>query len=146
LYWTIQKKEMLRYLQIHPQQALPDLDNMTPFKAIVIVEEAVPETWHWEVCRWLAKTMCRHAVIGGRDCIEWAESLEDANMEAFDYEAIPDDRLLVVTAMEDEELEEVFWFAKHRATHSAYALVDAVILHVSGKQEKERFENAYEST
>ena len=142
----ISQNEMLKYLQICPQQALPDLGDLAPFKAILIVDEAMPETWHWEVCRWLAKTACRHAVIGGRECAGWAESLEDANMEAFDYEAIPDDRLLVTTAMEEEDMDEVFWFAKHRATHPAYALVDAVILHVSGSEEKERFEKAYKAT
>jgi hypothetical protein len=44
---------------------------------------------------------------------------------------VPEAQRVFVTAHEDEELEEAFWFAQHRAIHPAHDLNTTLILHIA---------------
>ena len=43
----------------------------------------------------------------------------------------------------DEDVDEVFWFAKHRAAHPALSFDAALILHIASAPRKEEIEQAY---
>jgi hypothetical protein len=47
-----------------------------------------------------------------------------------------------VTAHEEDDLEEVFWFAQHRASHAA-DLKDTLILHLADTPRREELEAQY---
>jgi hypothetical protein len=67
----------------------------------------------------------------GRDCSAWHDSVDLANVRAFDCQPIPDDGFIPTTWHSDEPLEDVFWFAAHCASHPTLALDDTCIIHIA---------------
>jgi hypothetical protein len=132
----------LTYLHLAPATSLPPLD-FPPFLAILVVEETVDEMWRFEVCRHLAASNCRYVLAWGSDCEAWREAAEDAFLEAVDYEDVAPERTLLTTAHDDEDVEEVFWFARHRAAHPGLSLDTHVILHVANAPDRERLAEAW---
>lgn len=137
-------KHPLKYLRLQSGDALPALDEPHPFKTIVVIEEDVSQIWQWDASRWLIESGCGHVMAWGKDCASWEESVNEAGLEAFNYEDIPADRLVVTTSHEDEDLSEVFWFAKHRASHPVHELRNTLILHISPEGRKIELESAFE--
>ena len=80
------QKPSIRYLHLAPENDLPALEGLTAFKAIVMVEAEVPEMTRWDVSRWLVESGCRYALAWGDQCDAWRESIDDASLEATDYE------------------------------------------------------------
>jgi hypothetical protein len=132
------------YLHLLPDGALPDL-QLPPFLAIVLVEDEVSESWMWDACRWLVASGCRVMLAWGRDAQAWREAVDDAALEAVDYEDAPDERSVVATAHEadDEDIDDVFWFARHRAAHPALPLTAALILHIAPAARQDELEARY---
>jgi len=131
------------YLHIPPGTDLPAMQDASPFTAILVADDEVAQMWQWEASRWLVESGCRYLLAWGKDCAAWEEAVQEANQETFDYEDIPEERLVLTTAHEDEDLEEVFWFAKHRAAHPALSLNRTLIVHVAQQPRQEEIEAAY---
>lgn len=127
----IMQSHKAHYLQLRPHDALPDLTHLAPFMAVVVIDDDSDEMWRWEVARWLVDSGCRYMLAWGKECADWREALEDAALEAVDYDDVPPEEAVLSTSHEDEDLEEVFWFARHRASHPALRFNTAVILHVA---------------
>lgn len=132
----------LIYLHLAPSNDLPALD-FPPFLTILVVESVADEMWRFELCRRLAASNCRYLLAWGPDCEAWRESAEDAFLEATDYEDVAPERALLTTAHEDEDVEEVFWFARHRAAHPGLSLDTVLILHVAQQPDRDRLLQAY---
>jgi len=137
------QKKMLTYLQLPPGSEPPALDHLAPFLAIVLSEEESPELWQADIARWLVASGCRYVLAWGKDCAAWQEMVDDAALEAFDYEDIPEEDRVMTTRHEDEEREEVFWFAKHRAAHPSHSFKATVILDISAAGRKDEIEAEY---
>lgn len=119
---------------------MPVLEGLTAFKAIVMVEAEVPEMTRWDVSRWLVESGCKYALTWGREAEAWSESIDDASLEASDYEDVGDDQVVMTTSHEDEDLSEVFWFARHRATHKSLELSETLILHIADTPRRDEIE------
>jgi hypothetical protein len=139
------RNELVKYLRLSPGDTLPTISDVPFFKAVVVIESDVPEIWQWELSRWLVSSGCRYMLAWGKECQSWAESVDEANQEAFNYEDIPEDALVITTSHEDEDLDEVFWFAKHRALHPAHDLQHTVIVHVSDVDRRNELEDMVEN-
>jgi hypothetical protein len=50
---------------------------------------------------------------------------------------------VIATWHEDEEREEVFWFAKHRAAHPSHSFKATVILDIGSAGRREQIEQEY---
>ena len=137
------RKTTLTYLHLPPDTDLPALALPAPFRAIVLVEDDVTETWMWETARWLVASGCHYVLAWGRACEAWREAVDDAAEEAVDYEDVPDERRVLATAHEDDDMDEVFWFARHRAVHPALPLDTTVIVHIAALARREAIEQAY---
>lgn len=131
------------YLHIRPEGALPDIERLAPFAAILVIDDDSDEMWRWDAARWLVASGCRVLLAWGKECESWAESVDDALLEAFDYDDIPDDKHITTTWHEDEDLEEVFWFARHRAKHPTLVLGTTLILHIAERGRKDELEALY---
>jgi hypothetical protein len=129
----------LQYLHLSPDSALPELAGGKPFKAVIVAEADVLETVLWDVSRWLIASGCLYALAWGKDCAAWHEALDDAFLEATNYEDVPAERALISTWHEDDDLDEVFWFARHRAAHAA-DLKQTLILHIADTPRREALE------
>jgi hypothetical protein len=68
----------------------------------------------------------------GRDCSSWDDSVDLANLQAFDFGDIPPNEFVMTTWHEEDSLAEVFQFAKQHATPMSpeVAIVDTLIFHV----------------
>ncbi|WP_338764641.1 hypothetical protein [Massilia sp. METH4] len=134
----------VEYLHLPPGSTPPPLPG-APFAALVVIEAAVAEPWRWEVSRWLVESGCRYMLAWGKGCSDWDDSVDEANDEAHAYDEIPEEAFVVTTWHDDEELEEVFWFAKHCAAHPTLALHRAVIVHIADAAREQALREAYEA-
>lgn len=125
------KTSKAHYLQLRPHDTLPDLAHLAPFMAIAVVDDDSDEMWRWDVARWLVAAGCRYLLAWGKECESWHDAFEDAADEAFDYDEVAPEQRVLATWHADEDLDEVFWFARHRASHPALQLANTVILHVA---------------
>ena len=121
----------MKYVQLTSSSDLPDISSLRPFKAVVIVEDAVPPDRQAAICRWLVDSGCVYMMAWGERCSTWGESAELANRAIFDSGEIPDDRVVITTWHADEPLKEVFWFSKYTAMHPCFPLDNTVLLHLS---------------
>jgi hypothetical protein len=137
------QKPALRYIHLTPESDLPLLEGLQHFKAVLVVEAEVAEMTMWEISRALVESGCMYALAWGDQCDAWREAIEDASLEATDYADVPDEQLLISTSHEDEELEEAFWFARHRAVHPAHELRDTLILHIAATPRREELETLF---
>jgi hypothetical protein len=122
----------VRYLQLAPEESnLPDLNGMRPFRAVVLVRETVTNDWRNRVSDWLVAAGCLYVLAWGKDCSVWDDSVDWANIDAFDSKPIPPEHFVMTTWHEDETIEEVFWSATHCAEHPTVALQSDLILDIA---------------
>lgn len=138
---TMMKKE-LRYLQLASGDDLPELAGLGAFMVVLVADVDVHQPWQWEVCRWLVDSGARYVMAWGVDCAAWHEAVDDAHLEASDYEDVAPELAVTATRHEDEELEDVFWFARHRARH-ALDLPATLILHITDTPNRDGLEAAF---
>jgi hypothetical protein len=70
-------------------------------------------------------------IAWGVGCSSWDDSVDFANLRAFDDEEIPDDAFVMTTWHEAEPLSETLWFAKHSAFHPTVDLRHTLLVHIS---------------
>ena len=138
----IMQKPSVRYLHLTPDSDFPALEGLSSFKAVLVIEAEVAEMTMWETSRALIASGCLYALAWGDQCEAWREALEDASLEASDYDDLPAEQQVITTAHEDEDLSEVFWFAKHRAVHPA-ELRETLILHIADTPRRDDIEAEY---
>lgn len=80
----------------------------------------------------------------GDDCGSWDDSVDMANLEAFDFGDIPDDDDVMTTWHENDSLKETFRFAKALARHPTVELSNVLILHVGAGDKKARLDAIYQ--
>lgn len=134
------------YVHLTAPGSLPEFAASRPCKAILILDEAVPEKRRMEISAWLVDAGCRYVMVWGRGCDAWPAAIERANRAAFGDGAIPDDRVVIVTGHADQAMTDVFWFSKHSAMHPCHALDDVVLVHLAptarGRELADQYRNA----
>jgi hypothetical protein len=78
------------YLRLQHSDPFPALDDFSPFKAIVVIEDVVDPEWQMAASKWLADTGCRYMMAWGKDCSSWDDSVDLANLDQFGYGEIHD--------------------------------------------------------
>lgn len=131
------------YLHLKPEAVLPDVAHLARFRVVIIVESNVTSEWQEAVSEWLVQSGCLYAMAWGERCSSWDDSIDEANVEAFAGEDIPDDSFVVTTWHADESLDEVFWFSKHAALHPTVNLHHTVLLHISSHAQESRLAQWY---
>jgi len=120
----------LRYLHLPPTQVPPALD-IQPYKLIIVAEEDVPAEWRDEVAEWIYDIGSRYVIAWGQSCGDWHDSVDWANLKAFDYGDIPDRDNVMTTWHAEESLSEAFWFAGFCAHHPDIELSETILLHIA---------------
>ena len=100
---------------------------------MVVLEGGCSPAWQDEVSDWLVGSGCLYMMAWGPGCRSWDDSVDWANLTAFDFADIPDDRFVMTTWHENEPLEEVFWFAGFCAFHGDVDLRSTIIVHVASR-------------
>lgn len=135
--------ETSHYLHLPPGSPPPDIGHLAPFRAVVIIEAQVRADWQWQVSDWLVASGCLYMMAWGHDCTTWDDSVDIANLEAFDYGDIPEDRDVWTTWHNDQPLGEVFDFCKRLARHPAVKLPRVVLVHIAAQGDEAGMLEAY---
>jgi hypothetical protein len=133
----------IRYLRLNSGDSFPAACDLSPFKAIVVVEEPVESQWQAAASRWLADSGCLYMMAWGEDCSSWDDSVDLANINQFDCDDIPDAKFIMTTWHDDESLPDVAWFAKVCAHHPTVEIENVVFLHIASADQQEEFEALY---
>ena len=133
------------YIHLTTSSALPDISALRPFKAVVIVEDAVTADRQASVSHWLVESGCLYLMAWGNDCSTWCDAVALANRQAFDTHEIPDASLVITTWHSDETLQETFWFSKHTAMHPCSRLENIVLLHLASVGSEQELIAEYEA-
>lgn len=125
-----------RYIHLPPGQAPPALD-IQPYKLIIVAEANVLDEWRNEVAEWIYGIGSRYVIAWGQSCIEWHDSVDWANLEAFDHGEVPDKDHVMTTWHANEPLSEAFWFAGFCAQHPDVELGETILLHIAERERGE---------
>ncbi|MDG1826265.1 MAG: hypothetical protein P8H62_08355 [Henriciella sp.] len=131
------------YLQLPAGAQLPSLNFNGPFKAIICIEDDVTPDWRAKVSDWIVKAGCLYAMSWGRSCSAWDDSIDTANLEAFNWHKTPDHAHVVTTWHDDEPLSEVIWFSIHAARHATAEISKTLFLHIGQKTSKAEIDNMW---
>ncbi|WP_245824971.1 DUF7684 family protein [Sphingomonas azotifigens] len=118
------------YHHLSPEHALPVLPAV-PFRAVLVADQGVAPEWRNGIATWLAASGCLYFIAWGTDSEAWHDSVDWANLEAFNFGDIPDERFILTTWHDREPLSEVLWFAGHCARHPDVELRETVLLHLA---------------
>jgi hypothetical protein len=135
----------LHYLHLPPGASAPALDEQ-PTRVLVMLEASVEPLWQQEISRWLIRIGCLYMLAWGPECSSWDDAVDDANLEAFDYDGIPEDRFAMTTWHENDSMQEYLCFAKHCAIHPAVELTRTLIVHVATAARETELLAAYRAT
>ena len=132
----------VRYLCLQNGDALPALGGLSPYKAVLVIEDVVDSEWKAAVSRWLADSGCLYMMAWGKECKSWHDSVDLAR-DQLTYGELPDDKFIMTTWHDDEPLEEVFGFAKYAAHHPTIELENVLFLHIGAAERKNELEDMY---
>lgn len=121
---------LVSYLHLPAGQKPPDLETTEPFRAVIVVEQAVDDEWRDAVSDWLVESCCLYMVAWGQDCAAWDDSVGWSSIAASGPDT-SDGRFVMTTWHADETLAEAFWFAANCAFHPTMALDQTLIIHVA---------------
>lgn len=130
----------LKYLRLAPESGLPHLTEGSAFRAIIIADSQTSSAWRGKVSQWLAATECCYLQAWGVACEQWHDAMDDAIVS---YDKSFADKLVITTWHADETLEDVFWFAKHCASHPVHTLQCTLLIHVAETDKREELRLAY---
>lgn len=119
------------YLQLFPELPPASDGPRRPFLALVVIRDEVTPEWQWAISKWLVAAGCLYMCAWGPGCSSWDDSVDYANLEAFSYGEIPEDRFVMTTWHDGEPLEEALWFAKYAAQHPTVPLDLALIVDIA---------------
>lgn len=132
------------YLNLNNNQNLPDNISLEPYKCIVLITEQVKSEWRDIVSKWLVDTGCLYMMAWGQDCSLWDDSVDTANLIAFNWSEIPEDNFVMTTWHENETLEDVFWYAKFAAIHSTVELNNILVLDIGYSHREAEIKKLYD--
>ena len=104
-----------QYVHLKPTSSLRKVEVKAPFAAVMVIDAKVHSDWRDRVSEWLVEKGCLYMMAHGDECSLWDDSVDIANLEAYNwnFNDIPDDKHVTTTWHDDESLEEVFNFAKY---------------------------------
>jgi len=131
------------YVHLPPEAELSSIGEAGPFRAVLVLEQAVADDWQSRVSEWLVKSGCLYMMAWGVECSSWDDSVDGANLSVVGLEDIPDDRFVMTTWHDNEPLTETFWFAGFTAHHPTVPLEHVVIIDIGPTSRESQMLNAY---
>jgi len=130
------------YLHLPAEGPLSAL-SLPAFKAILVADCPVSESWRERAAEWLVRGGCLYFITWGEACEAWHDAVDVANSHDFEGQTIPDDKFVMTTWHENEPLKEAMWFAAHNADHPTVALVATLIIHVASDERRDELLGIY---
>lgn len=124
------------YLHLKPGAEPIDISALSPYLAVIVIEADVTPEWRSMISKWLANSGCLCMLAWGPECSLWDDAVDWANIEQFDYMPIPDDSFILTYWFSDDNVEDVFEFAKFTVKHPTVELMHTVLLHISNQNDE----------
>jgi hypothetical protein len=134
----------LKYVNLAAGSAVPEL-HREPTRVVVILDSDTDPEWQHQVSQWLISIGCLYMMAWGPGCSSWDDSVDHANLEAFDFGEIPEGTDTTTTWHEHEPLHEVMWFAKNCASHPTVELTRTLLLHIGAQPREGAILSAYDA-
>ena len=80
------------------------------------------------IAQLLVEAGCLYFMATGPEARSWQDAVNLANLQAWDFGKIPDDKLIICTHHGNESLKDVFWYCKHTAMHPCAPLDEVCIM------------------
>ena len=134
----------VQYIHLSPNASPKAPISKRPFSVVVIIEAEVTPEWRHEISEWLVKEGCLCMMAWGTDCSLWDDSVDVANLEAFDWGDIPKGQSIMTTWHNDEPLIDVFWNANMSIFHPPDSSIDhLVILDITDKARESKMRELF---
>lgn len=136
--------DTVAYLHLPVGQSPPSLEGRRAFKALLVSEQPADDAWQALVSEWLVRSGCLFMSAWGHDCGGWHDSVDRANLAAFDFGEIPDDAL-VRTIWDDGPLTHALWFVANCAFHPTITTFDhTIIIHIAAEARRAELLSAFQ--
>ncbi len=131
------------YLHLPAGREPPQLNGLSPFRALLVLDQGVTDEWQTQISDWLVRSGCLYMMAWGVACSSWDDSVDWASMSASDFEETPDDQFVMTTWHDEEPLSETLRFAAHAANHPTVPLRDILIIDITPDDREAELLEAY---
>jgi hypothetical protein len=131
------------YVHLSPDSQPPVMSEAGPFRAVLVLEQAVADGWQDLISEWLVRSGCLYMMAWGVDCSSWDDSVDWANRTVTGLDDVPDDQFVMTTWHDDEPLAGTFWYAGFTAHHPTVSLDRVVIIHIGPTNREAEMLEAY---
>ena len=131
------------YVHLPPGSQPPAIGEAGPFKAVLVLEQAVADDWQDQISEWLVRSGCLYMMAWGVKCSSWDESVDWANHSVTGLNDVPDDQFVMTTWHDDEPLTETFWYAGFTAHHPTVSLQHVAVIDIGPKNREAEMLEAY---
>jgi hypothetical protein len=131
------------YYHITPETNLPDITEMKPFLAVLVIELHPATEWRESVSKWLVNSGCQYLMSWGEDRAAWEEAVDLANIAQFNSGEIPNDEMVLTVEHGDDAPELFFREVKTTATQDCIDFDNTLIIHISKLDKEEELLSLY---
>lgn len=121
------------------------MEARAPFKAVLVLEQAVSDDWQDRVSEWLIRSGCLYMMAWGVESSSWDDTVDWANHKVTGLDDIPDDLFVMTTWHECEPLAETFWYAGNVAHHPTVSLDHLAIIDIGPSEREEEMLSGFRS-
>lgn len=137
----------VQYIHLRPNTSPSAQISERPFSVVVIITAEVTPEWRHKISEWLVKEGCLCMMAWGIDCSLWDDSVDVANLQAFDWGDIPEGRSIMTTWHDGEPLSDVFWNANMSIFHPPdVSLEHLVILDISDEERESEIRELFDKS
>lgn len=131
------------YVHLPPGSQPPPIGEAGPFRAVLVLEQAVADAWQDQVSEWLVRSGCLYMMAWGKECSSWDDSVDWANHTVTGLDDVPDDQFVMTTWHDDEPLVETLWYAGFTAHHPTVSLEQVVVIDIGPMNREAEMLEAY---
>lgn len=131
------------YVHLPPRSHPPATGEAGPFKAVLVLEQAVDDDWQNQISEWLVRSGCLYMMAWGVECSSWDDSVDSANLTVAGLNDVPDDQFVMTTWHDDGPIAETFWYAGFTAHHPTVALEHVAIIDIGPTNREAEMLEAY---
>ena len=131
------------YVHLPPGSQPPAVGEAGPFRAVLVLEQAVADDWQDHVSEWLVRSGCLYMMAWGVECGSWDDSVDWANHTVTGLDDVPDDQFVMTTWHDEEPLAETFWYAAFAAHHTAVSLEHVAVIDIGPTNREAEMLEAY---
>ena len=135
--------QSMKYIWLNNISELPDISQYAPFKVLLSIDEPIVEDRRQQISTWLVEMGALHITIRGEDCLDWKESIRQANLDKVNIEDMLPEQFVMITTHPYEGLRSAFKQLKKHARHTHVDLDFTVIVHLAPQSSDVEYQSIF---